>query len=73
MTVPLTPHEQLMLDWFIPDHTLAVYFGMSHFDKVLKEDADGAWYQVMDDIPEAKRDCDDLRACLEKYNIKSEE
>ena len=61
-----------MLDWFIPDHTLAVYFGMSHFNQVLKE-KNGQWEPMMLDIPQAKKDCDDLRVCLEKFNIKSEE
>ena len=27
----------------------------------------------MTDVPLAKNDCDEMRACFEKYNIKSEE
>ena len=73
MAVPLTLHEQQMLDWFIPDHTLAVYFGMSKFDNVLKTKENGKLEQFMGDIPQAYKDCKELRACFEKYNIKSEE
>ena len=28
---------------------------------------------VMDDVPLAKNDCNELRTCLEKYNIKSDD
>ena len=57
-----------MQDWFVPDHTLAVYFGQAHFDKVLKM-KDGKYQPFLGDILQAKKDCDDLRECFEKYSI----
>ena len=53
---------------FTPDVTLAVYFGMSKFDKVIKKDSegnpemkDGKYRPRFDNIEQAKKDCDDLR------------
>ena len=57
-----------MQDWFVPDHTLAVYFGQARFDKVLKM-KDGQYKPFLGDILQAKKDCDDLRECFEKYSI----
>ena len=70
MTVPLTIEEQLAKEHFVPDHAIALYFGMPKFDEVLYQDKNGDWVQKTPDIPQAKQDCDDLRACFEKYNIR---
>ena len=57
----------------MPDHAIALYFGMAKFDEVLYQDKSGNWVQKAPDIPQAKQDCDDLRACFEKYNIRDED
>ena len=61
------------MNWFVPDHTLAVYVGTSTFDKVQKKNNNGELVSAYPDILQAKKDCDKLRTCLEKYNIKNED
>ena len=56
---------------FIPNHTLAVFFGMTKFDINYKK-RKGEYVPFFDDLPEAKRDCDDLKKCLSNYNFKEE-
>ena len=42
---------------------------MSHYDKVLKCNNEGVILQALLDNQQAKKDCDDLRRCLEKFGI----
>ena len=57
---------------FIPNHTLAVFFGMTKFDINYRKTRKGEYVPFFDDLPEAKRDCEDLKKCLNNYNFKEE-
>ena len=58
---------------FKPDHILAVLFGTSTFDAVYKRKTNNYDYKpFFADLPEAKKDCEDLRDCLEHYNLLKE-
>ena len=67
MVKPLKMHDQLKSTHFVQDKTLAVYFGMSHFDKVLKKNKEGLLVPDLSDLEAAKKDCLDLMKCLERY------
>ena len=54
---------------FTPDLTLALYFGMSKFDNVKPNEKNKTKKFLA--IDQAKKDCDDLKACLEHYNIRN--
>ena len=73
MLRPLNIYEQLRLTPFVQDHTLTVLFGTSSYDKVLYQGKDGTYSQASWDIPQAKKDCDDLREVLLRYQIGGEE
>lgn len=66
MTVPLALDEQKHQNWFKPRHRIAVYFGMHTFDACWKMKK-GKLVQAMSDLPGARKDCADLKKCLEKY------
>ena len=66
-------HEQLRDTIFVQEHTIAVYFGISRYDKVMRRDSSGNLKQALDDLGSTKEDCDRLRTCLEQYGINSPE
>ena len=69
MVEPLHESEQIRQTMFIPDHTLAVFYGQSKFDIVYKKTKKGEYQPFFADLPEAKTDCDDLKNCLKHYNV----
>ena len=48
-------------------------FGISKFDACWKRDKTGALTQAYADIPSSKRDCIQLKRCLQKYEIMFED
>ena len=56
---------------FVQQRSIAVYFSMSRYDRVLKKSQAGGWEQVFGDLEQTRQDCDQLRGCLEQYGIKS--
>ena len=72
MVEPLHINEQMRQAMFIPDHTLALFFGMSKFDNVYKQTKNGGFEPYFENLPEAKDDCDDLKNCLKHYNLAEE-
>ena len=60
---------------FKPDRILAVLVGTSKFDAVLKKEKNekGMHEAYYDNLPDAKKDCDDLRECLKHYGLHQDE
>ena len=73
MTVPFSINEQMGHNWFQPKYRLAVLFGMSKFDAVLKLNSKGNLVQAIAPLPDAKKDCDNFKECLKKYQIRGED
>ena len=46
MATPLTREQQIKHIWFKPDHTLALFFATSHYDKVIDELGEQAIHDV---------------------------
>ena len=65
MVKPLSVNEQIYQTPFVQNRTLAVYFGMSHFDNVVKKNEEGLYKPALGDLLSAKQDCLDLQRCLE--------
>jgi len=73
--------------WFTPDQVIFICFGMSKFGAVLEKDkkTNGPRYllngkthlkvpvQREVDIPQAKKDCEKLKKCLQHYKLVSHE
>ena len=55
------------------DQSLAVLIGLTRFDQVFEKNKDGSFSQAYPDLPAAKKDCDDLQECLQKYRIQGED
>ena len=70
MTKPLNIHEQTQQNWFQPRYRLAFYFGINNYDACWKRNKQGELVQAMPDLPGAEQDCEMLRMCLEKYQIR---
>ena len=69
MVKPYLKHEQLKETYFIQDHTIAVYIGLTRFDKVFHKKEDGSYSPFYENLDAAKQDRDDLQECLKKYQI----
>ena len=67
---PNTYDAQMREEFFVPDHSIAVFFATSKFDKVGKIGKGGDFEQGYTDLTEAKNDCKQLRDCLQKYKIR---
>ena len=72
MLRPLNIDEQLRLTPFVQDHTLTVLCGTSRYGAVLRRGEDGRCREDRWDIPQAKKDCDDLREILQRYQTGGE-
>ena len=66
--LPLTVEEELKLSWFTPDHVIGIFLGTSKYDAVLKKGSlleDQSAEQILNDILDAKEDCNKLKRCLQ--------
>ena len=76
MVEPNSKFEQLLAEYFVPDETLAVFFGTTSYDAVWEEkkDKEGKLIvkQAFEDINAAENDIKCLKECLYKYGVKSD-
>ena len=71
MSIPYSLYEQMRHNWFEPDHKLALIFGVSKYDNVLKRAKEGSgkkrvlggFEQVFPDLPTVNSDCKLLKQC----------
>ena len=64
-----SPNEPIKGEEFVQQKTIAMYFGMSHYDRVLKVNSEGVAVPAIHNNNHAKTNCDDFKRCLKNYGV----
>ena len=72
MTKPLSLYEQTQQNWFKATHKIAIFYAQSKYDACWKPSKKnkGEYEQGLNDLSTVTDDCDLLKNCLEKYQIR---
>ena len=74
MTKPFDMLEQESHNWFRPKHRKAFLFAQSKFDAVQSIDTKKfTVQQFYPDLDDVKKDCQTMRDCLRKFEIKDKD